>query len=278
MEAMKKISTPITGLQTLMAAVAAIGTALPFAAAAQSVQPAPVAEIRPGILAGYLSKAAWPDSLALLPPPPAAGSAALLRDEQANLAARALHGTSQWAQAREDDNLMFPQAAGTFSCALDAPVDSARTPFLNQLLRRSLADAGLSTYAAKNYYARPRPMTVNQAPVCAPDPQTLRNDGSYPSGHSAVGWAWALILAELAPERANAIFARGMEYGQSRAICNVHWQSDIDAGRIMGAAAVARLHADAAFRSDLERARIELAEVRAAKLPPQRECKVEAAQ
>jgi membrane-associated phospholipid phosphatase len=32
---------------------------------------------------------------------------------------------------------------------------------------------------------------------------------SYPSGHASIGWAWALALAELVPDRANAIFSRG---------------------------------------------------------------------
>jgi hypothetical protein len=45
-------------------------------------QPADVPEIRPGVLAGYLSPEALPNSLALLPPPPATGSAALALDEE----------------------------------------------------------------------------------------------------------------------------------------------------------------------------------------------------
>jgi acid phosphatase (class A) len=45
--------------------------------------------------------------------------------------------------------------------------------------------------------------------------------------------------------------------GISRVICNVHWQSDVDAGRMMGAAAVARLHADEDFLADLRKAKAE---------------------
>src|SRR5271170_4769046 len=41
-----------------------------------------VPEVRPGILAGYLSAAAIPDSVALLPPPRAEGSAALALDRE----------------------------------------------------------------------------------------------------------------------------------------------------------------------------------------------------
>jgi hypothetical protein len=51
---------------------------------------------------------------------------------------------------------------------------------------------------------------------------------------------------------------RGLAFGQSRVVCNVHWQSDV-----LEAGFVARLHADAAFRVDREAARIELAAVRA---------------
>ena len=76
------------------------------------------------------------------------------------------------------------------------------------LLRRTLADAGLSTYTAKNNYQRKRAFMVNEKPICTPEEaEGLRKDGSYPSGHTAIGWAWALILSEIAPERADAILA-----------------------------------------------------------------------
>jgi len=70
----------------------------------------------------------------------------------------------------------------------------------------------------------------------------LEKDGSYPSGHSAVGWAWALILSEISPAQTDAILARGRVFGESRNVCNVHWHSDVVQGRSMGASTVARLH------------------------------------
>jgi acid phosphatase (class A) len=101
-------------------------------------------------------------------------------------------------------------------------------------------------------------------------------DGSYPSGHTAIGWAWALILVEISPEQSDAIFSRGWAFGQSRVICNVHWQSDVMMGRIMGASAVATLHSDPAFRAAIEAAKDELKAVRTKKLQPTRDCKAEA--
>jgi hypothetical protein len=101
-------------------------------------------------------------------------------------------------------------------------------------------------------------------------------DGSYPSGHTAIGWAWALILTEIAPDRADAILARGRAFGESRVVCNVHWHSDVVEGRFVGAAAVARLHADPAFRADMEAAKLEVTAVRAKGLKPSCDCEAEA--
>lgn len=239
---------------------------------------AAVPEVWPGYLAGYLQKDAIPDSVSLVPPPPPAGSAALAADEEANRKALALRGTPRFALATEDANLFFPRAAGTFSCALGAPVTEADTPHLYLLLRRVLSDAGASTGRAKDTYKRPRPFLANRQPTCAPSEEAeIGKQGSYPSGHSAAGWTWALVLAEAEPDRANEIFARGREFGQSRVVCNVHWQSDVTEGRVMGAATVARLHADSAFLADLEAAKKELAAVRARGLAPLRDCNAETA-
>jgi len=260
---------------------AGVFVSVAFAAGCTHAAPPPkaaavVKETWPGYLAGYLPKAAVPDSLSLLPPPPAPGSAALAADEEANRKALALRGTPRFALATEDADLLFPHAAGTFSCSLGAPVTQADTPHLYLLLRRVLGDALASTRRAKSQYERRRPFLVNGAPTCTPAEEAeLGAQGSYPSGHGASGWAWALVLVEVAPDREDAILARGRAFGQSRVVCNVHWLSDVGEGRIMGAATVARLHADPAFRADLEAARQELAGVRAKGLKPVRDCKAE---
>jgi acid phosphatase (class A) len=242
----------------------------------QQSGPMAVPEIHPGILAGYLQPEELPNSLDLVPPPPAEGSAALAFDEEVSRRSLALRGTPRWDLAAADAELMFPEAAGTFSCALGIPITESDTPHIYMLLRRTLADAGLSTYSAKNHYQRQRPFMVNNAPICTPDEEELlRKDGSYPSGHTAIGWAWALILSEIAPERADAILARGRAFGESRIVCNVHWHSDVVEGQFMGAAAVARLHADPAFQAELEAAKTEFAAARAKGLEPSRDCGVE---
>ncbi len=235
-----------------------------------------VPEIRPGILMGYIPRTELPNSLSLLPPPPAPGSPAFAADQEMAREARAFRGTLRWNVAIEDANLHFPQAPAAFTCVLNAPITEKDTPRLYLLMRRTLTDAGLSTYAAKDHYNRVRPFVVNKEASCTPNEEkSLAKNGSYPSGHTAIGWAWALILTEIAPERTNALLDRGRVFGESRVICGVHWQSDVTAAKVMASGTVARLHADSTFRADLEAAKAEVAAVRAKGLPPTRDCKAE---
>lgn len=245
-----------------MRLVSAIVMAVLVAVAAPAEQPAQQAASRLG--SGYLGGTAMPDSTALSPAPPASGSAAEMRDVEQSKAALALRGSARWELATRDADLFSPAATAAFSCAAGVDIGSQVTPRLDRLLRKTMADLGMSTSAIKRQYQRARPFMVNGQPTCTPDWEPkLRQDGSYPSGHSAIGYGWGLILAELLPQRASALVARGRAFGDSRRICNVHWLSDVEEGRIAAAATVARLHADRAFQKDLKAARAELARVKA---------------
>jgi acid phosphatase (class A) len=244
----------------------------------KSTIPTKVPEVRPGILQGYLTSEAAADSAALLPAPPAGDSAAFAFDQDVFRKTRTLKNTPRWTLASKDANLEFPQAAEVFSCALNVLITEESTPNFYTLLRRTLTDAGYATYAAKNYYKRSRPFVINHEASCTPDDEPrLAKNGSYPSGHSSIGWAWALILAEIAPDRADAILQRGYAFGQSRVICGVHWQSDVEAGRVIAAAVVSKLHSDPVFLAQVAAAKKELAEARAKGLGSTKDCKAEAA-
>lgn len=233
-----------------------------------------VPKLPAGTPKGYLALADLPDSLALLPPPPAPGSAAMARDEEVSTAMARAPGTPRFNQAASDADLHPPHAFGTFACAAGVVPDRQKTPALVRLLGKSMIDVGLSTYRAKNHYQRTRPFVAHGSGTCfSPDEAALRNDGSYPSGHSAIGWGSALILAEIVPSRGDAILQRGRDFGQNRLVCNAHWASDVDAGRVIASATVARLHADPAFRADLAAAKRELA---AAAAPEAATCAAEA--
>lgn len=199
-----------------------------------------------------------PAGEALAPPAPADGSARALRDLADNAAYLALAGGARWELAARDADLGPGWFTKAFSCAAGRVVSDSDTPRLAQLLRRAGTDFGMSTSAVKDRYMRARPFMVNGASSCTPqDEQGLRGNGSYPSGHAAIGYGTGLVLAAVFPERASALVARGRAYGTSRAVCNVHWTSDVEEGQAIAAATFARLMADAAFRADLDAAKLE---------------------
>lgn len=213
---------------------------------------------------GYLSKDAAPNAAAFLPPPPAAGSLREQDDIAFYRATRALKDTPRWAQARADNEIETPSAPRVFDEALGVAFTPERMPVLTRLLGRMLGDLDTIQTPAKRGFIRPRPFVTEPAETCITPEPWLAASGSYPSGHSALGWAWALVLSEMAPDRADEILARGLAYGESRAICGVHYASDVEAGRLVGAALFASLKTDPGFRADFELARRELVEARQA--------------
>jgi acid phosphatase (class A) len=270
-------ATPFLSRAATMAAIMALcGCVSTHVVAPTSA--AQVGNFRPGILNGYLDPRTLPDTLALLAAPPAPGSAAQAADEAAYQELTKFQGTPRGAIAVRDANLGFPTAPNNFSCALGIVISEQDTPNLQMLLRRSLTDAALSTYKAKDQYQRTRPFVVHDSHSCTPasDP-SLAKDGSYPSGHTTIGWTWALLLTEIAPDRSDALLQRGRSFGQSRGICGAHWKSDIDAGRIVGAATVARLHADPVFLAQMAAARSEIEQARSKGATPTADCAAEAA-
>jgi len=225
---------------------------------------------------GYLSIEELPDTR-LIPPPPSPGSTGFAHDEEISKKNLRLQGTPRFKLAAKDADLSFPNAADVFSCAADAPITEKDTPRLYKLMQRILIDAGNISEMAKKRYWRDRPFLVNRQPICTPQHEKyIKNSSSYPSGHTAIGWAWALVLTEVAPDRADAIIARGRAFGESRIVCNVHWYSDVIEGFLLGAALVARLHANSEFRSDLDAARLEISNIRSKGIRLTKDCKKEA--
>jgi acid phosphatase (class A) len=243
------------------------GLALLLAGCATTQAPEPpttiaaVGELRPGmgIAKGYLGSGALPDSLALVPAPPAAGSAAQAADQAAFTEAVSA-SPERFAQATADADLRWPQTIAGFEAILGRSLSGPQTPHTAMLIRRSIADAGLSTYAAKTHYKRTRPFVVNGTTTCTPaDEAMLKTDGSYPSGHAAIGWMLGLLFTDLAPDKADAMLKRGFDFAESRVVCRVHWRSDVAAGRLMASAVYARLQSDPVFKAQRDLARAELA-------------------
>lgn len=194
------------------------------------------------------------DATVFIPPPPVPNGALELAEREI---VRGPWSVERRAQALAD-NAIDPFAA--FDSVLGANFTAANFPATARLLDRAGRAAGYAGDPVKFVHRRLRPFVSDSSITpCIPDDERLRASFSYPSGHAALGFGWALVLAELIPSRTDAIIDRGRDFTWSRVVCGVHYPSDVEAGRTVASAAIARLHADPAFQTEFAAARAELA-------------------
>ena len=145
-----------------------------------------------------------------------------------------------------------------FSEPFGLTISKEETPEIYKVMRDGTATCDSICTLPKRYYMRKRPfMRFHEQTLTPDDEPALSRNGSYPSGHTLLGWSSALLLSEINPERADTILARGLMYGDSRVIVGAHWQSDVDAGRLAASVAYARLHTSERFLSQMRLARLE---------------------
>lgn len=188
-----------------------------------------------------------------LQPPPAAGTPADAADRAA-IAAGFTPG--RIAQASRD-RLLDPFMA--FAAILGDAFAAEALPATRRILGAVQVAVGRVVVEAKGVFPRTRPYAEDAAFRRCRGTLFLAAERSYPSGHAAVGQAWAIVLADLLPDRSAALLARGADYGASRVVCGVHWPSDVAAGQAIGAEVAADILADPVFAGLLQRARVELA-------------------
>jgi acid phosphatase (class A) len=191
------------------------------------------------------------DLTKLLAPAPAPDSEQQQRDLARVLAVQKVRTPAQSERALAD------ATAGTFGFAdvLGPNFNEQRLPMVAALFGRIRGDAAVAFSAGKNAWNRPRPFEVSTDV----DPVGDRPGGSsYPSGNSTNGYLTAIVLANMVPEKAAALFARGREFGDDRVILGVHFPSDVEAGRLAATALAAALMQNLTFMKDFDEARSEL--------------------
>jgi acid phosphatase (class A) len=137
-------------------------------------------------------------------------------------------------------------------------------PRLEKVAQRVEDDVRIYVRAVKDQFRRLRPYKIE--PRLKPCIENVKGDLSYPSGHSAYGWAMAYLLGSMVPERMPQLEARAAEFARQRMICGVHFPSDLEAGKIAARFVLDAMPASPEFNQELAAAR---AELRAAlSLPP----------
>ena len=148
-----------------------------------------------------------------------------------------------------------------FSVPFGLPISKEGTPEIYKLLLDATSSCDSICFEPKKFYMRKRPFMRMQEHTLTPDDEeSLSKNGSYPSGHTLLGWSSALLLSEINPARVDTLMARGYMYGESRVIVGAHWQSDVDAARLAACAAYAKIHNSARFREQMKKAQQEFAE------------------
>ena len=175
-----------------------------------------------------------------------------------------------WGKQQRKDSLRLEMAIRDAIWSLDTTlvilgepfgvkITKEGTPAIYEVLTRGVTTIENIRFKPKAHYFRIRPFAYFQEPSIFPqDDEWLATEGSYPSGHTIRAWACALLMAEINPATAEAVFARAWESGESRVISGCHWQSDVDASRPVAGIGYARLQTSPAFRVDMARAQEEL--------------------
>lgn len=137
------------------------------------------------------------------------------------------------------------------------------TPEIITLLQRAVTDAHAANTKVKNEYKRVRPFAQFKEPSLKPwEDEEEASSYSYPSGHSTRGWISALVLATVAPEFAEELFARAHLYAQNRVICGHHWKTDIDASLMLASGIFASIVCTDAYQEQLKKARAEYQQIK----------------
>lgn len=203
-----------------------------------------------------ITQGSMPNAVYFLPAPPDTASAAFAYDKaQYRWGLDQRKDSARCAVAVADAEWSVACMCRIYAEPLGFTISKEATPAIYEMLSVGVMTADQVGKLPKEHYMRTRPYVFFGEPTIVPgDEEELSHNGSYPSGHTILGWSAALLLTELAPEHADAILAVGYRYGQSRVIAGFHWQSDVDAGRLCASAAVARLHADERFQQLMQKA------------------------
>ena len=206
----------------------------------------PVVEIQP---LHYLAKGK-PVAATLLAPPPLPGSA----EQEADLAeVRAVyHNATSNDMAAAYSEKKF--TVFNFTPAVGAYFQSNSLPKTAAFFKKVQLDAETVTDLGKDYFKRPRPYTTDTNLVNG----KLEKSFSYPSGHSTESMVLALVLADLLPEKRDAILAHARLMGWHRVQIARHYSTDIYAGRVLAQAIVKQMKKSESFEKDFARAKAEL--------------------
>jgi len=198
----------------------------------------------------YLT-AGQPVATALLAPPPAANSPeqrADIDEVRAVFRGGSVADKEAAYSEKKFSIFNFALAAGPFFTEANLPKTAA-------FFKKVQKDAAAVTDSAKDYYHRPRPYTADPSLANG----KLEKSFSYPSGHSTESMVLGLVLADVMPEKREAILTHARAMGWHRVQIARHYPTDIYAGRVLAQSIVAEMKKSPKFERDFAEAKAEIA-------------------
>lgn len=193
------------------------------------------------------------DASRFLPPPPEEGSP-IAKAEVADLhKIEAARSPADLAHAQSDDKT---KDASIFAEAMGQGFDLKALPATAKLMGEVRNEEKIAADGAKALFKRKRPWIADPSfKSCSKNDEPL---SSYPSGHTTMGFSMAVVLADIAPQKAPALLARAKDYGESRMVCGMHFRSDVTAGQVLGTVVGQNLLRNPGFKADRDAAAAEL--------------------
>ncbi len=222
--------------------------------------------VKEGAIVPYIPEDKLPDVVQILPAPP--------KDPSPDFDYDIIR--YKWGKEQRKDSLRLAMAVRDAIWSLDTTftilgepfglkISKTETPAIYEVLTRGVTTIENIRYRPKAYYFRTRPFAYFKEPSIFPqDDEWLATEGSYPSGHTIRAWACALLMAQINPSSAEAVFARAWESGESRVISGCHWQSDVNASRPVAGIGYSRLQTSPEFQQAMARAQEEIRRLTAA--------------
>lgn len=161
-----------------------------------------------------------------------------------------------------DEGVSLEQA---FEKTLGIKLSEGEAPEIVLLCQRAVTDVADANRKVKEKYKRIRPFATFKDPSLTPwsDPEEEQTF-SYPSGHTARGYMYAMVLTVLDPSLSLKLIGRAQEYALHRIVCGHHWKSDIDAALMLVAGIFPMVVSTDAFQAQLKKAREEYAKLKGA--------------
>ncbi|KAB7895188.1 phosphatase PAP2 family protein [Rouxiella sp. S1S-2] len=142
-----------------------------------------------------------------------------------------------------------------FADVMGPGFDAAKLPKLAAFFDRVVATEDVVDDHAKKYFHRSRPYMVSDElhPLLKKS-----TSGSWPSGHSTIGYLMATVLGDMVPEKRNALFTRAADYAENRLVAGFHYRSDTVMSRTGAALMAQKMFEQPEFTREYDAAKAEL--------------------